>query len=227
MKKEVIFILTILILLPFLTAIDNDPGQTIDSKAGQIEDGIEDIENQIEDTKEKATFDYLSNEWKNIMLKNKIAQEADKTLTKFSTFFQIFFGMPYSLSIILFFVIILWIMIIIDIGNIINAYDIGNGIVPYLASTAIAIILAQTMILKNIVILAGKVIFLSEHSWTRFFIFLIFVAGFLVIQHFSKMYSKFIRKQKTEKLKIKARNAQQSIISFSDYFRKARKIAKD
>jgi len=98
MKRVFIFVSLLLFISLFSLAIISsaDIGKIQDDLDAHIEN-VEDAKNKIDDLKE-TEWDYLGKEWQTILLKNKAVSSFDSILKKISFLFEVFFGMPYSLS---------------------------------------------------------------------------------------------------------------------------------
>lgn len=163
--------------------------------------GVDKLQNISEKlTDEEARRQYLSQEWKEILLKNKIVATLDSFFTKNSIVFRILFGMPYSLSLTLFFVIVFWLFIAIGTADLTRK---GLGIlegVAYILGIVSAVILAQLQILKGLSTFLIKFIFYPEAAWARFIVFVLVIAILIIIYYFKSALSQALE-QRRKKLK--------------------------
>ena len=174
---------------------------SIDNVQGQM--------NQIQDAKDKysdATYwnekwDYLGKEWKNIFMKNKIIAFFDNFFTKISFIFQILFGAPYSMSLVFFGIIFLWLVVFIEVGRIFNVYEKTQGFIAYLISTIVAVFLAQLKLFESLVLLIGQFIFSFESTFIRVILFCLVVLGFIFLNHFNKLLINSLKKDKEKQEK--------------------------
>src|SRR3989344_1327612 len=166
-----LFLLLIGIFVSLVTAQDfGDVGDNLEKRAEQLEETKEKIEEYTDKDYYQEKWDYLGKEWKSILLKNKFVSTMDSFFTRISIVFQVFFGVPYALSLVLLGIVFLWLIVFIDAGRIINSWGIVKGGFAYLASAAFAIVLAQIQFFRYIVVLLGRLVFRPEHAVTRILI---------------------------------------------------------
>ncbi len=197
MKKRILFLFFVLsiLILPLIISV------SIDNVQGQM--------NQIQDAKDKYSdtnywnekWDYLGKEWKNIFMKNKIIAFLDAFFTKTSFVFQILFGVPYSMSLVLFGIVFLWLVVFIEVGRIFNVYEKTQGFIAYLISTIVAVFLAQLKLFESLVLLIGQFIFSFESTFIRVILFCLVVLGFIFLNHFNKLLINSLKKDKEKQEK--------------------------
>jgi hypothetical protein len=220
MKKSLILFLLLGIILiktfmPVVSAIN--PEDSLDD----VEERMENLQDTIEEYSDKDAWeekwDYLGNEWKNILLKNKVIFALDSFFTKISIVFHILFAQPYSMSLILLGIIFLWLFVFLDSGNLIRAWGIvGEGLFPYLASFVLAVAIAWTTAFENIIILLGRLAFAPEHWWTRTLTIVFIILGFVVLQYLSRLMSGLLKGRKEDLKKRATELAQNSIQKFAE-----------
>lgn len=226
LNKKIFLILIILLLtsLNLTPALAQQPPGISELPKGseQLAEKIANPEEIIEDAESK--WDYLGKEWKNILLKNSIIKKIDSFFTKISFIFRILFGQTYSLSITLFFVVILWFFIFIFVGNILKSSGFIRGVPAYLIGLVPAIILAQLDIFRKIVVAVGTFVFSREAKWAR--ITLAIVAIFVLILLFavSEALSKYLEKRRKLTKEKEAELSQEKIKRFSEGLEKARQM---
>jgi len=181
MKKKILFfgIFIFLILISnILLAIDL---QATDS---QINKNLETANKNIETTKsftEKEKWDYLGQEWKNILLKNKFIAFFDSFFKKINFIFIILFGQEYDFSLILFFKIILWVFFLVSFNLIFRDYSALSEEISLIISFLLPIALAHIGFLDKLSKIIFKIIFFKRGvwSWISGFVF-IFILIFII-----------------------------------------------
>ena len=169
-KIGVLFFVFALFVLVFssvgIHAVLEDVGDDINEKVGAIEDIDEIIETK---------WDYLGQEWQSIFLKNKVVSFLDNFFQKISLVFEILFGQPYSLSLTLFFIILLWFFFFLKFGEVLTDYSIFSSGISLLIGLGATIILAQSNLFFKIVQFFGWLIFSQQTVWVRWVIFWVII----------------------------------------------------
>ena len=126
----------------------------------------EETEKTIADLKNKSLtkWDYLGQNWQVMLLKNKVVASLDSFFTKISIIFVILFGMPYSLSITLLVIILLWIFFFFKFGEIFKDFSAFSEGTSWFIALGLTIILAQLQILKKITQFLGWLLFVNKAS---------------------------------------------------------------
>ena len=164
-----------------------------DAQNGSLVGGVQ----KIQQTVEERRWEYLSQQWKELLLKNRFISAFDSWLKKGDILFVILLGQHYSLSIQLFFVFILWVFFIIAF------YKIFSGYAPYSQNVAVIIAIAFGVVIaqfKLLEFLSGKIVtavFIGGMGW-RWISFVIFI---LVLLFFIVLISLIAKKGKEEKKK--------------------------
>lgn len=212
MKKIGILLLGFLVLSIFTTILVQVQAQEIPPLPPGIEKLAEIGKNLTDDEARRA---YFSQEWKEMLLKNKFISEIDSFFTEITILFRIFFGMPYSLSITLFLVIILWIIIALQGAKIVrNGFGIPEGI-SYLIGIAIAITLSQIQLLRRLIVFLTKFIFYRESAWARFIVFVVIIGIFILIYYFGGALSAFLEQRRKKKKGEETETKQKEIKKFT------------
>ncbi len=211
MKKIwVLVFLLVLLILPIVYA---------QISTGQLEDTIEGLEEKIEEFEEKkenieedvekikeTKWDYLGEEWKEILLKNKFVSFVDGFLKKISFVFVVLFGESYSLSLTLFLIICLWLYFFFKFTEIFRDYSSFSSSVAMGIGFCLTIVLAQLKVLKQIVEFFGWLVFSQEANWLRFIIvlviFLVMVILYKVTSGFGENFKKNKEQMEKERAKV-------------------------
>lgn len=159
---------------------------------------------EVEKTQEKieGKWDYLSREWKNIFLKNKFVSAMDEFFTKISIVFQILFGMPYSLSLVLLIVIVLWFYFLINLLQIYRYFSIFSGWVNYVIAFGLTIIAAQTKVLEKIAqFFIWLMLGIISSWWFSLIIMAVLIIILIILYNLNKSFGKQIAANR-KKMKI-------------------------
>jgi hypothetical protein len=221
--KKIMFVFFILAIF-FAPLIFSD---TINSLSSTLESNVEKAQ-VVKDTVEKSQdtqyweekWDYLGNEWKAIFMKNSVVASLDSFFTKTSIVFEVLFGVPYSMSLVLLGIVLLWVFFLINISRIINASGLLSLGVSYLGGALILIIFAQLKVLESIVILLGRLAFSPEYVWTRLIILFVIFASFGVLSYFDRKLSAYLRLKRKAAKEREAEISRQATTNFADSFLK-------
>lgn len=208
MKRSVCILFLVLLLfssvstLGFVSSAD-DLG--IGDRAGQFEQGVENVESNVkgitDTSKWNEKWDYLAKEWKAMLLKNPIIKTADSFFTSISKVFKFVFGVPYSMSLVLFGIIFLWLVFLLEMGRIFSVFEKTQDF-AYLISAVLAVILANLKVFEYLSLLIGRFIFSSESIFGRFISLCLVIGGVFLLSYLVgfivKLIKKDIKKQKKE-----------------------------
>ncbi len=180
MKKSDVLIIISLLFISFLFITLAHAQETPGLPAGLGEQTPEEMFEQMKN-QTFSKWDDIGREWKVMLLQNKVFAALNSFFTKYSVVFSVLFKLPYSLSITLFFVVILWIFFAFQSGRVIQKLFEINDFLAFLLGICIAVILAQINLLIGIVKLAGWFFFV-EKAWWWYIIsgIIILVAGFII-----------------------------------------------
>ncbi len=193
-KKVQLVLILGMLLLPFWVSAQSlpDPQKVLEDKLGtRLSD--------IPQTPEAIANQYLTQEWGNIIIKNKFLGPVHTAFTNNPLIFNILFAQPYTLSLTFFCLVILWLLIIGTSTDIISS---GIGLkkgVSWLLAGLFAIILAQVGILKVVVTFVLDIILSQADWWIRLLFFIIAGAALLVYWYASKAIAKSLKASKERK----------------------------
>ena len=195
-KKEVRIFFLIIISLLFLNFLAVTPIKAQETPPAPY--GIN--PENIEETKNKAEtkWDYLGQEWKAILLKNKFISTIDNLLKKINIIFVVLFGQPYSISFTLFFTITLWFIFFIIFSKALNFYSVFSEGTSAVISLAFTTIFAQLQILRKISNLFGLLIFSDKPWWISIILTVLLIIIFVTLIRLYSSYLKTIKKHKEE-----------------------------
>jgi len=196
----VFFVFALLILIISFVGLASadldDTSDLLDDKVESLEDTVDAVEN-IDETIE-TKWDYLGKEWKNILLKNKVVSVIDSFFQKISFVFEIFFNKPYSLSLSLLFIIILWAYFFLKIREILGDF-LGLSLnISSLISLFTTMAFIYSRVIENIVKFFGWLVFTQEASWARTLVFLAIVFIMFMIYKFTSFLGDAIQARKEE-----------------------------
>ena len=218
MKKGLITIILFLILSIFIIPLiyaQEDPIEPLNAldlpglpTSGEVnpETGlpseVDKLKGLGENLTDKDKREYLFQELKKELLKNKFIAVMDKFFTKISIVFTILFGEPYTLSGVLLIIIILWFYFFIKFSEIMHNYSAFSSGVAWVMGFAITVVAAQVQILRKIAEFFIWFTLYKEATWWRVLAWGILVVGMFLLYYLSSKISVTI-KDKKKKTKIK------------------------
>jgi hypothetical protein len=209
MKKKSLVLLLLLIFIIFISVVNIYAQEVFINGSQDQQNQTAEQSNFVKLTnpdnlnpdiiKDKATvkWDYLQKEWKTILLSNPVFAKIDGVFTKVSFLFVLLFGEPYSISLILLLVIILWLVFAFLIKNILKSTIDFNLFVDYAIGFGVAIIFAQIGLFRVLVNSFLTLVFAQNLWFGRLMISLVFtgvILGLFYLQNLFKKYMKEIKK---------------------------------
>jgi hypothetical protein len=113
----------------------------------------------------------LMESWKQKVLSSEIVSGINNFFVEINIVFVILFGQDYSLSLLLYFVIILWIFFLLKISNALRMTSIFSKGVSLIISFGLTIVLAQLNLFSAISGFFVKLISMPETPWIGILIF--------------------------------------------------------
>jgi hypothetical protein len=164
---------------------------------------------QFEDTSTKLTtsWDYLSKEWKTILLGNSVVRGIDSFFQQISVVFLVLFAMDYSMSFLLLFVILIWIYALVFLYNGFKNFSLFSKGVSFIISLGLVIAMAHMKILE--VPANGLVwLFFGEKEWwvkliIGVVVLFFLVMAFLFLKKFGKQFKEKRQKKRDEMNRMK------------------------
>lgn len=217
MKRKFIFAGIITLLLINLVSAAY-PGGIIEEKIGINQDSIKDPQQLKEE--------YLKKNWAELIAKNRILGPIHNFFFMISPVFQVLFGQPYSLSLVLLIIVILW-FVLVRIGYLSLEITPFNGLTKTVLAIGSAAILAQIGFLNVISTFLVNLVISREAWWMRLIAILIMVVVIFVINYGAKLGARLMQKskEKGEKLTMKQKIAETS--AFLKGVKKGQNIVKD
>ena len=193
----VVFLILGIFLLNFIYAAG--PFDAVQDKIESIEDTKVKVEDSIEKSRDQKVWeekwDYLGKEWQKLLLKRESVAKVDEVFNKFSLVFSILFGTPYSMSLVLFCVIFLWLFLLFNMVQLVGASGLLEGPSKWLGGVIVSVILAQLGFYQAVILFLGDIIFAPKYSWMRFLVFLIIVGAIILIRYGDRKLAVIIRKK--------------------------------
>jgi len=162
-----------MIFLLFILLISLSSSQVNDEGIPEEIEGITNISEGIVDVGTNITQGGLTEEWKKMFLENKLIRDLDSLFTKISIVFRILFGIPYSFSLTLLLVIVLWLIIFLKVASIMRKGLGFNDTASYGLGAVVAIALAQLQVLSNLISVSLEFAFSQEAATARIIIFIL------------------------------------------------------
>jgi len=193
MNKKVggysLIIIFVIIGFVFLTDVS---GQT-----GGLGEGVMNATEDLQEAIDERRWEYLGEEWKEILLNNKAIEIFDSGMRKINFLYVFLFAEDYDLSITLVFAILLWIFFFTVSGKTLAVFATFSKWVSWVIAFIITVILAHLGVFEGISLLLFKVIFYKEGIW-GWISFVIFLVAFIlftlylqrIIYHIGRMLIK-------------------------------------
>ena len=151
---------------------------------------------------------YLAKEWGLIVANTSYIGPVHKFFMAHQNYFVIIFGVPYEFSLTFFLVAFLWFFMMFNVKKIVNAVKIVNGNwFPWVMGILIAVILAQSGLLKGIVNFTLNIILGQENWWIRGIICIVVFVIIILAQYLSVATSKYLAAQERAKEAAKTKQA--------------------
>lgn len=210
MKKELVLPILFIILLSFIS-IQASAADSIEGSLDQIENTKSKVDSGIEkiaDTPENIKNKFLTKAWGEMIAKNRIIGPIHKIFSQYPLPFIILFAHPYEISLTFFCIFFLWLFIAIAVSKQIKATEAFGAAGAFFLSVIVAIIVAQTGLIKLIVVSLLSLIFSKELWWARLLISAIIIALILALGYINGLIAKNLkvarekRKKEAEEEKV-------------------------
>jgi hypothetical protein len=211
-KKVGVAIIVLLFILPLALKLAICPEITPETFSPEE---LEKQAMQLEKLKNQTEWQYLGIRFQESLMKNPVIAGIDSFCKKISIVFSILFGMPYSLSITLLFVMAMWFIVFMDLGNIIHSHSAFSGTASYGISLAFAIMFSQLQIFRFIVDYTGTLIYSKEEWWARTLLILAVILLIIVVDRLSRLVAKYLKGLKKLREEAKTKVAQKATQEFA------------
>jgi len=202
-KKIGVLILLVLLGLYFSFAV------TAQVDVNSLEDNVDDLEKTVDgirDVTEKEKWDYLGEQWKEIILKNDKVDRFNSLLDKFDPVFFFLFGEEYDLSLTLLFIVLLWVAFLIIFHEVFMLYGTFSNNISWAVSFIFSVVLAHLRVNDGISLVLFKIIFFRDGIW-GWVAFFVFIVAYIIILLYLKQLSKKMKKE-NEESKLEAEKKQ-------------------
>lgn len=215
MKKAGLFVIALLVisLIPHVLAQDEVPGLGDNSLVDNVQklQGVAD-----EDTR----TEYLKQQWGELLVKAKfigpIIKVLDAFMTAMSPFFKIVLGVPYTMSWLFIFALLIWIGLFFLLKPISSELT-GKGIYGAGISFAIVSLIGLSGVIKQAADLLSTIITQTWMLWLAFFLAIIYV---LIFDKIGKAIKAKIKKSKENEAKEQTKQDQEIIHKDADIAKK-------
>jgi len=208
MKKIGVLIFLCLIFFAQLVYAES-LADSLGDKVEAVQDAKGNIEGAVDEIKE-TKWDYLGEELKGRFLENKFISGIDGFLQKINFVFVVLFGENYSLSLTLFFIIILWFCFFFKLSEILSDYSAFSLPIATAIGFGLAIIMAQLKIFRVMVEFFGWFVFSQEAVWWRIIAFVGVVLVLVFLYKLSSQIGKSFKENK-EKSREEMEKAEEKI----------------
>ncbi len=202
-KKSLIVLFLLALLLLFLVRAQTG----LPSQEELQNDPVVNATQKLQESIEEKKWEYLSEQWKEILLKNKYISGVNDLFRKINFVFLILFGQNYELSLTLFIVFLLWIFFLFIFWNVFSTYAPFSKGVSFVIGLGFVVVLAQIKLLNLFATVIFKIIFFKEGIWKWISLILI-LFGFLFILGFVQYVLRDARKSKKEALELQQKHEQ-------------------
>jgi hypothetical protein len=210
-KRIISLFLVFLFLVSTLSFIfAQNPLEGFANQMDNITSRIDETGQKVEKiSREDAKWGYLSEQWKELLLKNRFVSTMDNFFKKGNKIFVVLFARDYSLSLTLFFLILVWFYFLNQFNKIFSAFSTFSSGTSWVISLGMTIILAQIRLFDWLSEIIFKLIFYRQGGWGLVWSIGIVIAVILVSMIFGRFLSSFkiIYKRMMEERKKKAREA--------------------
>lgn len=221
MKKSLCFILLVLLVLPIFSQL------IIAQDSSGLPPEILEKQQKIQELRNVTRWQEIGIRTRESLLKNPVIGWIDAGLTKISWVFWLFFGMSYSLSITLLFVIALWFWVFLFGGNSIKIYWGLSTSTSLAFSGGAAVLLAHFGVFENLVNAIGILVFSPEATWARFVLILVVILFIVLFYYISSLAEKYLKFLAEKREKRETRVSREEFQAYLKGKRKARRESQE
>ncbi len=177
MRRGVGIFFIVVLILPFVLGQSGIPGD--------IGDNVEQLNNATEtirESLEEQRWDFLGDKWREILARNKAVQAINAFFTFLSPVFVVLFGQPYSLSLTLFFVVLIWIFFFFVFGRVLADMSTLGALPSFGIALVMVVISAHLGVFAMLAELLFKLIFFRDGwwGWIAFILFIVLWAAAII-----------------------------------------------
>jgi hypothetical protein len=183
MRKLGMFVIFVVVLLIVVNV-----GAQFDT--GGLEQGVEGVKEtagNIKEYTEKEKWEYLSEQWKEILLKSEFISGLDAFLSKINIVFVVVLGQNYELSMLFFFSIIFWILAFFILASAFPQVLPTSKYIAVLVALITTIILGHVNVYEGLSLFTFKLLFFKGGVWSWIW-FVIFLVLYVLVLTFVRKY---------------------------------------
>jgi len=211
-KEGFVFVFLFLVLLGSFGVFAAE-GDLADQLA---DDPIVEGTEELVDFYEEKRWEYLSEQWKELLLKNRAVSGVDRTFRAINPVFVILFGQDYDLSLSLFFVVLIWIFFTLYFHYIFLGFSPFSQGVSLVIGVILSIVLAQLGFFALIAEWVFKLIFFKTGFWSWIAVFIFFIFYVIFIGYCKRICWKFRRWRAKDKEETKKIDAKYKMMAFEE-----------
>ena len=136
---------------------------------------------KLQDLREEKKWEYLGEQWKAVLLKNKVISFWDGLFRKINFVFFFLFGQNYDLSLTFLFAVLLWIFFFAMFGKIFSSFSTLSQGVSYVVGFLLATVLGHIKFYNFLSTIIFKIIFFKEGIWRWIFLLIYFAIYFVIL----------------------------------------------
>jgi len=159
---------------------------------------------ELQKTVEERRWEYLGNQWQEILLKNKYLSLLDNTFKKFNFVFFFLFGKDYSLSLALLFIVMLWLFFGVMFYKVMKDFSPFSEPVSFVISLVFTVILSHLKVYSFLSSLIFKIIFFKQGVWAWTSTAIVILVYFIILIYLERIIyvvGRRFKKSKEEKEK--------------------------
>ncbi len=174
-KITLVFSCLFLLVLPFVSSQLDGAGEQIQEAAENLEKNV----SKIREFTEADKWNFLGDQWKEILLKSKVISGLDVFFTKINLLFVILFGMDWSLSMQMYFSFLLWIALVYSLLKI-KVFS-NNKVGRFLYILSVFFIIPLTQIYEYVGKFAVAAVFYNSSTTWKLISFILLTSLFMAL----------------------------------------------
>jgi ABC-type multidrug transport system fused ATPase/permease subunit len=180
---------------------------------------------QTPDELANASSSYLKKEWNAIILKTPYIRTIHNWALNNQIVFRVLFNEKYDFSLTFICIFILWWIFVFWAYKLINA-KFNLGLLGFLISLGVVVILSQINVIGGIVRATLKIISTPSYWWARDLLWLAVILILFLLSYLSATYGDYLQKLKEEKEKKETQNKAKKAEAFIEGAEEGQEMAK-
>lgn len=198
-----------------------DIGSSLDSTAGQVEEGINLFEEQADVWSDQGKWEerwaYVGDGFSEFFLRNSVIAFFDSLFQQISPLFFVLMGLPYSFSLLFFFALAFWIFVFWDSTRLFRSYGLfRHSPYAFVGGAIVALVLGQLHFYEFILELAVFVVLSPDATWIRFAAFCLMVVLAFLLEGGLRWLSNYLDQKATAMQTAAAQRSERRLITFTD-----------